>query len=273
MSLFVLMAGGTGGHLFPAMSLAQELTRRGHTIHLMTDHRVASYGAQFPAAEIHIVPSATPSVRNPVKFVGAGFTILKGMRVARGILGRVRPAAVVGFGGYPVFPPFLAARLMDIPGILHEQNSVMGRANRALASRATGIALSFARTKHAEPFAAKSFVTGNPVRDNVRAVAGTPYPALGEGDEIRLVRAKKLEHRAMGGGIADRGPQAFGRQARQRQETLGANRIRKDPAQRPKGNPCGVVKRLFSGVKNCQPSVKEIRSQQSSVGAEELGAQ
>src|SRR6185295_3611442 len=61
MSLFVLMAGGTGGHLFPAMALAQELRRRGHEIHLMTDHRVAAYGDKFPAKETHVVPSATPS--------------------------------------------------------------------------------------------------------------------------------------------------------------------------------------------------------------------
>jgi UDP-N-acetylglucosamine--N-acetylmuramyl-(pentapeptide) pyrophosphoryl-undecaprenol N-acetylglucosamine transferase len=89
MSVIMLMAGGTGGHLFPAMALAQELTRRGHTIHLMTDHRVASYGAQFPAAETHIVPSATPSVRNPVKFVSAGLTIARGIGVARLALQRV----------------------------------------------------------------------------------------------------------------------------------------------------------------------------------------
>src|SRR5882757_2748459 len=124
MSVFVLMAGGTGGHLFPATALAQELRRRGHILHLMTDHRVGTYGDQFPASETHIVPSATPSVRNPLKFAAAGTTILWGTAVARSKLRAIRPDAVVGFGGYPVFPPFLAARMLRIPGILHEQNAV-----------------------------------------------------------------------------------------------------------------------------------------------------
>lgn len=187
MSVFVLMAGGTGGHLFPAMALAQELRRRGHEIHLMTDHRVAAYGDQFPARETHIVPSATPSVRNPIKFAGAAFKILGGVAVARGKLAAIKPAAVVGFGGYPVFPPFLAARMLGIPGILHEQNAVMGRANRALAGRASKIALSFAKTQHAGQFAAKSVITGNPVRDRVRDVANTPYPVVDVGSPIRVV--------------------------------------------------------------------------------------
>ena len=111
MSTFILMAGGTGGHLFPAMALAQELRRRGHDIQLMTDHRVAAYGDKFPASATHIVPSATPSVRNPVKFVvrrlqdrlGHG----GGVRQAVGASGPMRS---IGFGGYPVFPPFLAAQ-------------------------------------------------------------------------------------------------------------------------------------------------------------------
>jgi UDP-N-acetylglucosamine--N-acetylmuramyl-(pentapeptide) pyrophosphoryl-undecaprenol N-acetylglucosamine transferase len=187
MSVFVLMAGGTGGHLFPAMALAQELGRRGHEIHLMTDHRVATYGDQFPAREIYIVPSATPSVSNPFKFTGAAFKILGGVAVAREMLGKIRPAAVVGFGGYPIFPPFLAARMMGIPGILHEQNAVMGRANRALAGWASKIALSFAKTLHAETFADKSVLTGNPVRDRVRDVAEMPYPRLDKGAPIHLV--------------------------------------------------------------------------------------
>jgi UDP-N-acetylglucosamine--N-acetylmuramyl-(pentapeptide) pyrophosphoryl-undecaprenol N-acetylglucosamine transferase len=187
MSVFVLMAGGTGGHLFPAMALAQELGRRGHEIHLMTDHRVAAYGDQFPARGIHVVPSATPSVRNPVKFAGASLKILRGVAVARGVLRSIKPVAVIGFGGYPIVPSFYAATMLRIPGILHEQNAVMGRANRALANRASRIALSFAKTQYAEPFAAKSVLTGNPVRDRVLVAASTPYPELDLSGPLNLV--------------------------------------------------------------------------------------
>lgn len=187
MSTFALMAGGTGGHLFPAMALAQELRRRGHTIHLMTDHRVGGYGESFPARETHIIPSATPSVGNPVKFAAAAFTLASGTLVAWGRLRRIRPDAVVGFGGYPVFPSFLAARLSGIPGVLHEQNAVMGRANRALARYASRIALSFKKTQYADAFSDKCIVTGNPVRDRVLAVAGTAYPALVSEEPLSLV--------------------------------------------------------------------------------------
>ena len=187
MSVFVLMAGGTGGHLFPAMALAQELRRRGHIIHLMTDHRVANYGDQFPAREIHIVPSATPSVSNPLVFATAAAKILWGTVVAWTKLSGIKADAVIGFGGYPVFPPFLAARLSGVPGILHEQNAVMGRANRALARYASKIALSFANTQKAEAFAAKSVLTGNPVRDRVRAIAASPYHPFSADGPIRMV--------------------------------------------------------------------------------------
>jgi UDP-N-acetylglucosamine--N-acetylmuramyl-(pentapeptide) pyrophosphoryl-undecaprenol N-acetylglucosamine transferase len=185
MSTFVLMAGGTGGHLFPAMALAQELRRRGHVIHLMTDHRVTGYGDQFPATQTHIVPSATPSVGDPVRFVAAGFTILWGILVGWTKLLGIKADAVVGFGGYPVYPPFVAASLSGLPGVLHEQNAVMGRANRALARFARVLALSFAETAKAESYADKSLLVGNPVRDRVRAVADMPYPGIG--DSLRLL--------------------------------------------------------------------------------------
>lgn len=187
MKKFMLMAGGTGGHLFPAMALAQELARRGHVVELMTDHRVESYGADFPASAIHIVPSATPSLTNPIKFVGGGLRILRGIAVAFGKLRGSRPDCVIGFGGYPTFPPFVAASLQGIPGILHEQNAVMGRANRALARFADVLAMSFAQTKFADGQNLEKVVTGNPVRDRVRAVSATPYPALDDVSPIGIV--------------------------------------------------------------------------------------
>jgi len=187
MSIFVLMAGGTGGHLFPAMALAQELRRRGHIIHLMTDERVSGYGGDFPARDIHIVPAATPSIRNPVKFAAAGLTILGGTAVSWRKLRRISADAVIGFGGYPTFPPFLAASLAGVPGILHEANAVLGRANRALARFADVLALGFSDTRYADRFRLEQVVTGNPVRDQVKAAAGQPYPILGPSDPVRLL--------------------------------------------------------------------------------------
>ena len=187
MKRFTLMAGGTGGHLFPAMALAQELARRGHAVELMTDHRVDSYGGDFPAQAVHVIPSATPSLRNPLKFVTGGLTILRGIVVAWRTLSKNRPDCVIGFGGYPTFPPFIAASLLGIPGILHEQNAVMGRANRALVRFADMLALSFNQTKFADGTALEQVLTGNPVRDRVRAVSGEPYPALTPDGPIRLV--------------------------------------------------------------------------------------
>jgi UDP-N-acetylglucosamine--N-acetylmuramyl-(pentapeptide) pyrophosphoryl-undecaprenol N-acetylglucosamine transferase len=169
------------------MALAQELRRRGHTIHLLTDERVADYGRDFPAEATHIVPSATPSIRNPVRLAAAAARLGWGTTVAWGMLGRIRPAAMVGFGGYPTVPPFLAGRLRGVPGVVHEANAVLGRANRLLARYANVLALGFDKTARADPFAGKTVVTGNPVRDRVRALAGAPYPPLGPGDAVRLL--------------------------------------------------------------------------------------
>ena len=83
---FVLAAGGTGGHLFPAQALAEELIRRGYTIHLMTDERVKDYGKSFPAAETHIVPSATLSLSKPWLVPGRALRLYGGYRTARAIL-------------------------------------------------------------------------------------------------------------------------------------------------------------------------------------------
>ncbi|NLH80525.1 MAG: UDP-N-acetylglucosamine--N-acetylmuramyl-(pentapeptide) pyrophosphoryl-undecaprenol N-acetylglucosamine transferase, partial [Phyllobacteriaceae bacterium] len=183
----LLAAGGTGGHLFPAESLAAELGRRGHVVELATDERADKYGREFPARAIDIVSSATFKRRDPLSLALTVFRLGRGLMQAWRLIGRIRPRVVVGFGGYPTFPPLLAAQLRGVPTVLHEQNAVMGRANRALAARVTKIALSFPAVSLVGEFAAKAVETGNPVRDMVISAARVPYePSVGEG-EFRLL--------------------------------------------------------------------------------------
>src|SRR5262249_49110827 len=132
-------------------------------VELATDARAVGYGGKFPARAMHVIPSATP--RGAFGYGKAGAVIALGIARAYGLLGRLRPAAVVGFGGYPSIPAVLAARLRRIPSLIHEQNGVMGRANRLLAPRVTAIATSFAGVVDAEPaLARKATRTGNPLR-------------------------------------------------------------------------------------------------------------
>jgi UDP-N-acetylglucosamine--N-acetylmuramyl-(pentapeptide) pyrophosphoryl-undecaprenol N-acetylglucosamine transferase len=186
--LVLLAAGGTGGHLFPAEALAEALARRGVTIELATDARAERYGKRFPARQIHIIPSETVRGRNPVALARTGAILGFGLLRAHRLLGRIRPAVVVGFGGYPTLPPVLAATLRGIPTIIHEQNAVMGRANRLLARRVSAIALSFAGVLDDAPaLAAKATRTGNPVRPAVLAAAATPYLAPQGDGLLRLL--------------------------------------------------------------------------------------
>ena len=172
----MLAAGGTGGHLFPALALAQELKRRGIAVDLITDMRGDRYGSNFPARTIFQVPSATLNGRSPVAAAKTGATLARGVAKARQILGDVNPKAMIGFGGYPSLPPMLAARLRGIPTAIHEQNAVLGRANRFLSRRVNAIATSFQGVKGIDVgTAAKVRFTGNPVRDIVLEWAREPY--------------------------------------------------------------------------------------------------
>lgn len=184
----MLAAGGTGGHLFPAFALAEELTRRGIVVDLMTDHRGDRYGTGFPARTIYAVPSATFTGRSPLAMLRTGWTLARGIVAARRILARVAPAAVVGFGGYPSFPPLIAARSRGIPAVLHEQNAVLGRANRFLTKYVNAIATSFEPTRFLDaPEAGKARLTGNPVRQIVIDQSKRPYVASAGAAEFRLV--------------------------------------------------------------------------------------
>ena len=114
----LLAAGGTGGHLFPAASLGQELQRRGYAVELATDMRAEKYGGDFPARAIHRIPSATLTSRSPLA-VAATFTRLGfGYAGALRMLMKVKPAAVIGFGGYPTLPPIIAASTLRMDSLL-----------------------------------------------------------------------------------------------------------------------------------------------------------
>jgi UDP-N-acetylglucosamine--N-acetylmuramyl-(pentapeptide) pyrophosphoryl-undecaprenol N-acetylglucosamine transferase len=186
--LVLLAAGGTGGHLFAAEALAEALGRRGIAVALATDHRAERYGKTFPARDIHIITSATVRGRNPLSLARTAAMLGIGTMQALRLLARIRPAAVVGFGGYPTIPPVLAATLRKIPTVIHEQNAVMGRANRFLASRVNAIATSFAGVLDREgELDAKATRTGNPVRPAVIAAAATPYAAPQAAGPVRLL--------------------------------------------------------------------------------------
>ena len=170
----LVAAGGTGGHLFPAEALTAVLSNRGIRVELATDHRAERYSGAFPA--VHVIPSATIRGRDPFSLAKTATVLGYGVAKAWLKLGSIKPAIVVGFGGYPSIPTVLAASLRGIPTLIHEQNAVMGRANRFLAGRVSAIATGFAGVfdKNAA-LAAKATHTGNPVRPMVILAATRPY--------------------------------------------------------------------------------------------------
>ena len=185
-SSVLVAAGGTGGHLFPAAALAGVLSERGITVHLATDRRAIRFGETFAEEDVHVVASATIRSRNPVALTQTAAALGVGLLQAWRLIGRLRPAAVIGFGGYPSIPPVLAAVWRGVPTVIHDANAVVGRANRFLAPRVTAIATTFPETfRDAPDLAAKATITGNPVRSAVIAAAATPYspPA----DVLRLL--------------------------------------------------------------------------------------
>lgn len=183
----VLAAGGTGGHIFPAQSLAEELTSCGVRVVLITDKRFEKYTSAFNDVEIRIIRSGTMSgsiLRRMLNVVN----IVQGILQARRFLRELKPVAVVGFGGYPSFPTMIAATWLNLYTLIHEQNSVLGRANRVLAKRVSKIATSFTHTSHVPDEAQDKLVfTGNPVRLGIRALHNVPYPELTEDGKIYLL--------------------------------------------------------------------------------------
>lgn len=181
----VLATGGTGGHVFPAEALAGELEARGVPFTLVTDSRGRQWQGALSRRPIHYIRSASPT-GSPVKKVLALFSLALGLFDAWRALGRIGPSVVVGFGGYASVPTMVAARLRRLPAMLHEQNAVLGRANRLVLGGAGRVATSFVRTRHLDGDA-RALLVGNPVREPVRALRDSPYRPPGEGRVIDLL--------------------------------------------------------------------------------------
>lgn len=177
--LLVIAAGGTGGHMFPAQALAEEMLARGWRVKLSTDARGARYAGGFPdAVAREIVPSATFARGGAIAKLAVPFRILAGVLRARRAMKRDRPAVVVGFGGYPSIPALAAATWLKLPSMIHEQNGVLGRVNALFARRVTAVACGTWPTDL--PQGVVSVHTGNPVRGVVKERAGAGYIAPGD---------------------------------------------------------------------------------------------
>ena len=173
-TVIVLAAGGTGGHMFPAEALARELAARHFALALVTDKRGAAFG-ESESVDVHRIHAGQMVGGTIRKMLGAA-QMARGLFEARRVLRQLEPAAAVGFGGYASVPTMLAAVYAHIPTLIHEQNAVLGRANRLLASRVTAIATSFERVAGMpEKGSAQLRRTGNPVRPEIAALSQIPY--------------------------------------------------------------------------------------------------
>ena len=183
--LFLLAAGGTGGHMIPAHVLAEELVARGHKVVLVTDDRGARIPGIFKGVDVHVLPAGRLG-GGVLGWPGAAKGIWQGRQAARALIRQFEPSAAVGFGGYPALPTLLAALSMKVPTALHEQNAVLGRVNRLLARFVKVLATAYHQVDRV-PAKIDPVIVGNPVRAEILALRDQPYPPLTEDGIFRLL--------------------------------------------------------------------------------------
>jgi UDP-N-acetylglucosamine--N-acetylmuramyl-(pentapeptide) pyrophosphoryl-undecaprenol N-acetylglucosamine transferase len=177
--LIILAAGGTGGHMFPAQALAAELSNRNCRLAVITDRRGEFWQESIKDIETFHIRAGGIAGKSPLARLQSVFELVIGTLQARKILKHLKPNVVVGFGGYASIPTLLAASLGRYPTAIHEQNAILGRANRLLAKRVMCIATSFERTEGLPEYGKISIVhTGIPLRSSVSIAIGESYPPL-----------------------------------------------------------------------------------------------
>ena len=182
----VVAAGGTGGHMFPAEALAKVMATRGWRIILATDKRGQNYAQSFPAEKIVPLEAATGS--GPIGMLKAGFAIIKGVGQASSAFSAMGCDVVVGFGGYPSAPALVAAVATRRATVIHEQNAVLGKTNRFIASAVDTVASAFPNVGRAPKGIADDIhVVGNPVRADIRALFDRAYQAPSDKGPIHVL--------------------------------------------------------------------------------------
>jgi UDP-N-acetylglucosamine--N-acetylmuramyl-(pentapeptide) pyrophosphoryl-undecaprenol N-acetylglucosamine transferase len=186
--LILLAAGGTGGHVFPAEALASELQSRGVRLALVTDRRGGAFGGTLGGLETHRISAGGFAGKGLVGKLAGLRDVTFGLFQARALVKRLAPRVVVGFGGYASLPTVLAAGLLSIPTAIHEQNAVLGRANRVLARRVAKLASSYPKVAHLPASVGSRLIfTGMPVRPAFARARGALYRAPEADGPIRLL--------------------------------------------------------------------------------------
>jgi UDP-N-acetylglucosamine--N-acetylmuramyl-(pentapeptide) pyrophosphoryl-undecaprenol N-acetylglucosamine transferase len=252
--LILLSAGGTGGHMFPAEALAQDLISRGYRVALATDHRGKRYEPFAGGIPIYVLKSGTIG-SGLVKKVKSVFSLGMGFLQARKLLSDLKPAVVVGFGGYPSIPAMYAAQHMKIPTVIHEQNAILGKANVFLAPKAERIAVAWAHVEGLENRdEARAIVTGNPVRPDISGLYNKPFPTIEQDGALRIFITGGSQGAAV---FSDVIPSALARLPEH-------HRVRLDIVQQCRDEDLEKVKRIYqdAGIKaDLRPFFKDMALQ------------
>ena len=129
----VFTAGGTGGHIFPAINLMKNYSEKGYEVLLVTDSRGENFIKKYSELKFLVIKAATFTNKNLIKKIFAIFIILYSMIGAALILRREKPDLVFGFGGHASFPISFVSKFFNIPLVIYENNMILGRANKYLA--------------------------------------------------------------------------------------------------------------------------------------------
>jgi UDP-N-acetylglucosamine--N-acetylmuramyl-(pentapeptide) pyrophosphoryl-undecaprenol N-acetylglucosamine transferase len=166
-TIFVV-GGGTGGHLFPAIAVAEILQKRDYEVSLITDPRCEKYLKNHESIKSFIIGPSQSNSNLIGKILGIYFALIALIH-SFVLLYKTKPALIIGFGGYVSYPPLFVAKLLRIPIMLHEQNCFLGKANRFFATTSDMLCLAFKDTGNIPKNLPKDkiLVTGNPVRQEI----------------------------------------------------------------------------------------------------------